>query len=66
MENVDPSVAQQIAQAAIAFQQQRTGHEPQSVAVVLRRRKPERTSVRLEKTAEASTGHWQREERRVP
>jgi uncharacterized protein YbcI len=28
-------VAQQIAQAAIAFQQQRTGHEPKSVAVVL-------------------------------
>ena len=35
MEKLDPSVAQQIAQAAIAFQQQRTGHEPQSVAVVL-------------------------------
>ena len=35
MENIDPSVAQQIAQAAIAFQQQRTGHEPKSVAVVL-------------------------------
>ena len=35
MENLDPSVAQQIAQAAIAFQQQRTGHEPKSVAVVL-------------------------------
>ena len=35
MENLNPSVAQQIAQAAIAFQQQRTGHEPQSVAVVL-------------------------------
>jgi uncharacterized protein YbcI len=35
MEKLDPSVAQQIAQAAIAFQKQRTGHEPQSVAVVL-------------------------------
>ena len=35
MENLDPSMAQQIAQAAIAFQQQRTGHEPKSVAVVL-------------------------------
>ena len=35
MEKLDPSVAQRIAQAAIAFQQQQTGHEPQSVAVVL-------------------------------
>jgi uncharacterized protein YbcI len=35
MKKLDPSVAQQIAQAAIAFQKQRTGHEPQSVAVVL-------------------------------
>jgi len=35
MKTLDPSVAQQIAQAAIAFQQQRTGHEPKSVAVVL-------------------------------
>ena len=35
MEKLDPSVAQQIAQAAIAFQKKRTGHEPQSVAVVL-------------------------------
>src|ERR1035441_10069712 len=35
MEELDPSVTQQIAQAAITFQQQRTGHEPQSVAVVL-------------------------------
>ena len=35
MEKLDPSVAQQVAQAAIAFQQQRTGHEPKSVAVVL-------------------------------
>ena len=29
------TMEQQIAQAAIAFQQQRTGHSPQSVAVVL-------------------------------
>lgn len=35
MEELNPSVAQQIAQAALAFQQQRTGHEPKSVAVVL-------------------------------
>ena len=35
MEKPDPSVAQQIAQAAIACQQQRTGHEPKSAAVVL-------------------------------
>jgi uncharacterized protein YbcI len=35
MENVDSNVAQQIAQAAIVFQRQRTGHKPQSVAVVL-------------------------------
>ena len=35
MEKLNPSVAQQIAQAAIAFQQQRTGHEPKSAAVVL-------------------------------
>ena len=35
MEKLAPSVAQQIAQAAIAFQQQRTGHEPKSVAVIL-------------------------------
>jgi uncharacterized protein YbcI len=35
MEKLEPSVAQQIAQAAIAFQQQRTGHTPKSVAVVL-------------------------------
>jgi uncharacterized protein YbcI len=35
MEKLDPTVAKQIAQAAIAFQQQRTGHEPQSAAVVL-------------------------------
>jgi hypothetical protein len=35
MKKLDPNLAQQIAQAAIAFQQQRTGHDPQSVAVVL-------------------------------
>ena len=35
MKSLDPSVAQQIAEAAISFQQQRTGHKPQSVAVVL-------------------------------
>jgi uncharacterized protein YbcI len=35
MEKLDPSVAHQIALAAIAFQQQRTGHAPKSVAVVL-------------------------------
>jgi uncharacterized protein YbcI len=35
VEKLHSSVAQQIAQAAIAFQHQRTGHEPQSVAVVL-------------------------------
>jgi uncharacterized protein YbcI len=35
MKKLDPSVPQQFAQAAIAFQKQRTGHEPQSVAVVL-------------------------------
>jgi len=35
MKKPDPSAAQQIAQAAIAFQQQRTGHEPQPLAVVL-------------------------------
>ncbi len=35
MEKLASSVAQQIAEAAIAFQQQRTGHEPKSVAVIL-------------------------------
>ena len=35
MEKLDPSVAQRIAEAAIAFQQPRTGHKPQSAAVVL-------------------------------
>jgi len=31
----NPTMAQQIAQAATAFQQQRTGHMPKSVSVVL-------------------------------
>ena len=35
MENLNTSVAQQIARAAIAFQQRQTGHTPKSVAVVL-------------------------------
>ena len=35
MKKLDPSVAQQIAQAASAFEQRRTGHTPRSVAVVL-------------------------------
>jgi uncharacterized protein YbcI len=35
MEKLEPSAAQQIAHAAIAFQKQRTGLDPQSVAVVL-------------------------------
>ena len=35
MEHLNSNAAQQIAQAAIAFQQQRTGHKPLSVAVVL-------------------------------
>lgn len=35
MEKLEPSMAQQIARVAIAFQQQRTGHAPKSVAVVL-------------------------------
>jgi uncharacterized protein YbcI len=35
MQKLDPSVAQQIAQAAIAFQQRQTGHTPKSAAVVL-------------------------------
>ncbi len=35
MEKLDPSVAQQIAQAASAFERRRTGHTPQSVAVIL-------------------------------
>ena len=35
MKKLDPSMAQQIAQAASAFEQQRTGHAPESVAVIL-------------------------------
>ena len=35
MVSLDPSAAEQISQAAIALQQQRTGHRPHSVAVVL-------------------------------
>jgi uncharacterized protein YbcI len=35
MEKLDPSVAQQIARAAGTFEQQRTGHTPHSVAVIL-------------------------------
>jgi uncharacterized protein YbcI len=35
MRTLDSSVAQQIAQAASAFEQRRTGHTPKSVAVIL-------------------------------
>ena len=35
MDKANSSMARQIAQAAIAFEQQRTGHEPQSATVVL-------------------------------
>jgi len=35
MANLNPSAAQQIAHAALAFQHEGTGHEPHSVAVVL-------------------------------
>ncbi len=35
METIPATIAQQIAQAAIASQQRRTGHAPQSVAVIL-------------------------------
>jgi len=35
MEKLDPSVAQQIAKAAGEFELRRTGHMPQSVAVIL-------------------------------
>ena len=35
MDKLNPTMAQQIAQAASAFQQQRTGHVPKSVTVVL-------------------------------
>src|SRR5436309_204068 len=37
MEHSDSTVAQQIAQAAIAFELQRTGHTPQSVTVIVNR-----------------------------
>jgi uncharacterized protein YbcI len=35
MLNVNPSMAEQIARVAMDFQKQRTGHTPESVAVVL-------------------------------
>src|SRR5689334_17611734 len=35
MEKTNSSVAEQIAEAAAAFEQQRTGHRPSSVSVVL-------------------------------
>lgn len=35
MDKLNPSMAQQIAEAASAFQQQRTGHMPKSVTVIL-------------------------------
>jgi len=35
MLKVNPTMAEQIAQAATALQEQRTGHKPQSVSVVL-------------------------------
>jgi len=35
MPNLPKTMAEQIAQAAATFQQQRTGHEPKSVSVVL-------------------------------
>jgi uncharacterized protein YbcI len=35
MKNLDPTMAQQIAQAIIAFHQQRTGSRPKTVTVVL-------------------------------
>jgi uncharacterized protein YbcI len=35
MSTVGPTIAQQIARAAVAFEHQRTGHAPRSVAVVL-------------------------------
>jgi uncharacterized protein YbcI len=35
MFKADPTMAQQIARAAMEFQQQRTGHAPESVTVVL-------------------------------
>jgi len=35
MKKLDPTMAQQVAQAIIAFQQQRTGYPPKTVTVVL-------------------------------
>src|SRR5436305_7873037 len=35
MDRTDSTVAQRIAQAALAFEQERTGHAPHSVTVVL-------------------------------
>ena len=35
MDKTNPTMAQQIAEAAIAFEQRRTGHAPESVTVVL-------------------------------
>ena len=35
MKNIDPTMAQQVAQAVSAFQQQRTGYAPKAVTVVL-------------------------------
>jgi uncharacterized protein YbcI len=35
MDKTDPTLAQQLAQVACAFEHQRTGHAPRSVAVVL-------------------------------
>ena len=35
MKKLDPTVAEQVAQAVNAFQQQRTGHLPKAVTVVL-------------------------------
>ncbi len=35
MDNLNPTMAQQVALAASVFQQQRTGHTPQAVTVVL-------------------------------
>lgn len=35
MRNIEPTMAQRLAKTAIALQQQRTGHTPKAVAVVL-------------------------------
>jgi uncharacterized protein YbcI len=35
MDRIEPNVAQQIAQVAVAFEQERTGHVPKSVTVVM-------------------------------